>query len=345
LSQVGFGVRLPVGGSIPSVEAVRIVALEAERLGYNSLYARDNLTWSAEQQLMHISEGAREDITENGYIPVHYEPIVALSYVSSITEKIRLVSAVLCLNFRSPLVWAKQVATLDVMSNGRLDVGISPGGWKLAYDALGVPYEERGAWLDETVYAMKELWTRDTASFNGRYIRFKDVVQYPKPIQKPHPPLLLGAYISSKPPIVRRIVEYCDGWIPQGTVQEIAEGTLRIRKRAKKVGKTDKRFSVHLQTSICIARTDEEAWKKSSNTLLADERNTEKDKDRMLERTLVGSPDTLIKRIESYIEAGVTDFECLFIYRSLDDLIEQMKTLMREVAPSFAMRPQATVPR
>jgi probable F420-dependent oxidoreductase len=341
LKEVGFGVRLPIGGSIPSVEGVRRVAIESERLGLNSLYARDNLTWSAEQQLMHISEGARDDMPEKGYIPVHYEPIVTFSYLAGITQKIRLITAILCLDFRPPTVWAKQLSTLDSISNGRLGIGISPGGWPLAYEAFGVPYNERGAILDETVHAMIELWTKDSASFDGKYIRFKNVVQYPKPVQKPHPPILFGAHVNYGAPIIRRIVEYCDGWLPStSTTQQIAEGKAKIEKRAKKAGKADKFYSVHLQIAVCLAKTDEEAWKKASKTLLADHRNVEKDREKMSETTIVGSPDTWVKRVEAYSEAGVTDFECLFIYRSIDDLVDQMKMLMDEVAPSLSIRPQ-----
>lgn len=348
MKPVGFGVRLPVGGSIPSVQGVRRVAVEAERLGFNSLYARDNLTWSAKQQLKHISEGSREDMPETGYVPVHYEPLVTFSYLAGITEKIRLVTAILCLDFRPATVWAKQISTLDNMCNGRLDVGISPGGQiETSYDALGVPREERGAILDETVYAMKELWTKDEASFDGKYVQFKNVVQFPKPLQKPSPPLFLGSGVNTKSGIIRRIVDYCDGWMPSTcTVQQIADGFVKIKERAKKMGKTNKTYSAHFQVPTCIAKTDDEAWSKASKTLLADERELRQgiDLDKVKERVLVGSPDTFIKRMEAYSEAGITDFQCLFVYRSFDDLFGQMKLLMNDVAPSLSMRPQGQLP-
>ena len=339
MQKIAFGVRLPIGGSIPSVEGVRKVALESERLGYASVYARDNLTWTTEQQLMHVSEGARDSMKDD-YTPVHYEPVVVFAYLASITQKIRLVFSVACLDFRPAIVWAKQVATLDAMSNGRVDFGISPGGWKnVAYTSFGVPWEERGAICDETIYAIKELWTKTPASFNGKYVRFKDVVQYPKPVQKPCPPILFGA--PANPGIIRRVAEYCDGWFPDSSYvnpQKIAEGVEKIKERAEKIGRTNKQFSVHLQVATCVAKTDEEAWKKSKRTMVVDERNAVKDDAALLDNKLIGSPATIVKQVERYSEAGVTDFELLFVYLTLDDLLEQMNILTREVFPSFSMR-------
>ena len=337
--EIAFGVRLPTGGSIPSIEGIKKVAQESENLGYASIYARDNLTWTTEQQLMHVSEGSRDSMTE-AYVPVHFEPTVVFAYLASLTRSIRLVFSVACLDFRPAVVWAKQVATLDVMSNGRVDFGIAPGGWKnFAYNALGVPWEERGAICDETVHAIKELWTKTPASFNGKYVRFKDVVQHPKPVQKPHPPLLFGA--PANPGIIRRVAEYCDGWFPDSSYvnpQKIAEGLRKINERAKRVGRTNKQFSVHLQVATCIAKTDEDAWNKSKRTMVVDERNAVKDDNALLDNKLIGSPNTIIKQVERYGEAGVTDFELLFVYHTLDDLIEQMSMVKREVFPSFSIR-------
>jgi probable F420-dependent oxidoreductase len=331
---VEFGVRLPVGGSIPSVEGISKIALESERLEYNFVSARENIHWPAEQQLAHISEGARDVMDEKSYIPVHYDPTVVFSYLAPLTQKLKFVYAIAQLVYKHPAVWAKQIATLDVMSNGRVVFGIAPGGYQSQFKAFGIPYDKRGAITDETFCAIRELWTKPSASFSGRFIQFSGIVEYPKPLQKPYPPVLFAG--QAKPAIIKRVAEYCDGWFPYSlTTQEISEGKRQIAERAEENGRGSKEFSVYFHVSTRIGKTDEEAWNESKMTVLADDRNKERDPSFILDRNLIGSVDTIIEQIERYNKAGVTHYELLFIYFTIEDLIKQMNIMTSEVIPSF----------
>lgn len=331
---IKFGVRLPVGGSIPSIEGIKKTAAEAELLKYEFVSARENLHWSAEQQLGHVSEGAREMIDEKTYIPIHYDATVIFSYLTPLTNNIKFFYSIAQLVYKHPAVWAKQIATLDVISNGRVIFGIAPGAWPLQYEKFGIPYEKRGILCDETFYGIRELWTKPSATFIGKYIKFKDIVQYPKPVQKPYPPVIFAG--PAKPGVIRRVAEYSDGWFPGNlTPEEILKGKLAIKEKAKEYGRENKDFAIYLQIHARLAKTDEEAWNESKATMLADDRHKMMDKNQILNVTLIGSANRVIKQIENYKEAGVTHFQLLFIYYTIDDLIKQMELFKDQVISSF----------
>ena len=122
----------------------------------------------------------------------YYEPLTLLSYVAACTQRVRLGTSVLVLPYHNPLRLAKTTATLDVLSGGRLILGVGVGGVPQESEAMGSPYAERGAITDEAIAIMKELWTKEEPSFAGKYYRFSDMPFSPKPLQKPHIPMLIG---------------------------------------------------------------------------------------------------------------------------------------------------------
>src|SRR5206468_3788852 len=124
--------------------------------------------------------------------PRWYDPIVPGSAIATATERIRIRYNVLVLPYHNPLRLAKQVATLDELSGGRVDLGIGTGWMEAEFRMLGAEWERRGAYTDEALEVMRALWTEDPASFEGQFFRFRDAVSFPKPVQKPHPPLWIG---------------------------------------------------------------------------------------------------------------------------------------------------------
>jgi len=118
---------------------------------------------------------------------------------------------VLVLPYRNPVILAKQIATLDFLSGGRITLGTAAGHLEREFDVLKVPFGERGALTDEYIRAMKELWTSPEPSFQGRYVQFDNIVFEPKPVQKPHPPIFVG---GNSRPAMRRAANLGDGWLP-----------------------------------------------------------------------------------------------------------------------------------
>ena len=171
------------------------------------------------------------------------EQITLLSYIAGQTSKIRLVTSVLIVPHRNPLIAAKSLATLDVLSGGRLVVGVGVGWMREEFQALGLPpFEERGAVTDEYIRAFKVLWTEDDPSFDGKYISFDDISFLPKPVQKPHPPIWVG---GESRPALRRTAELADGWyplgsnptFPMGTPEQLKAGLDRLAEYARRFGR------------------------------------------------------------------------------------------------------------
>ncbi len=139
------------------------------------------------------------------------DALAAAAVLAGATERIRLLTYVLVLPLRNPVVLAKQVATVDFLSSGRLLFGVGIGHAEREFEAIGVPFARRGARSDEYLEAMRELWTADRPVFDGEFISFANIAFEPKPVQKPHPPVLIGG--NSKP-AMRRAAKYGDGWLP-----------------------------------------------------------------------------------------------------------------------------------
>ena len=138
-----------------------------------------------------------------------------MAFVAGKTSRLRLVTSVTVVPHRPAVLQAKMLATIDVLSNGRLTFGIGAGWMKEEFQALGVPpFPERGAVTDEYLDAFRELWTKDDPRFEGRHVKFADILFEPKPVQKPHPPIWVG---GESGPALRRTARIGDAWYPIGT--------------------------------------------------------------------------------------------------------------------------------
>jgi probable F420-dependent oxidoreductase len=173
------------------------IARRADRLGFDALTISEHIVMPDE---MAGAMGRR--------FP---DSLAAAAVLAGATERIRLLTYVLVLPLRNPVVLAKQAATVDFLSNGRLLLGVGIGHAAREFEAIGVPFERRGARADEHIEAMRELWTSDIPSYHGDFVEFSGIAFEPKPVQKPHPPVLIGG--NSKP-AMRRAARYGDGWLP-----------------------------------------------------------------------------------------------------------------------------------
>jgi probable F420-dependent oxidoreductase len=184
-------------------------AREVEARGFHSM-------WTPEHT--HIPSARKTPAPMGEPLPKQYshslDPFVALSYAAAATEKLRVGTGICLVAQHDPIVLAKKVATLDHLSGGRFDFGIGFGWNREEMEHHGVPYDRRRRFVRERVLAMKELWSKDEASYDGEFVRFEETWSWPKPVQKPHPPLYIGG--MGGPTLFEHVAEWSDGWIPIG---------------------------------------------------------------------------------------------------------------------------------
>jgi probable F420-dependent oxidoreductase len=194
----------------------------------------------------HIPTSRRSPFQGGGELPKMYshthDPFVGLSFAAAATKKLLLGSGICLIPERDPIVTAKCVASLDQLSGGRFIFGIG-GGWNVEeMENHGARYNTRFKLMRERILAMKALWTQEEASFHGELVNFDPVWSYPKPAQKPHPPILLGGESDYT---LRRIVEYCHGWIPRPVGDFTLRGAVdRLRRMAETKGRDPKSLSI-----------------------------------------------------------------------------------------------------
>jgi len=212
-----------------------VVAIRAaaERVGFESL-------WVVEHVVIPVGYRSRYPYDPSGRIPAPDQlpipdPLLQLAYAAAITKTIRLATGILILPQRHPLYVAKEVATLDVLSHGRMILGIGVGWLAEEFEALGVPFDERAARTAETVRAVRSLWKPEAAPFAGRFFRWGPLESHPKPVQQPGPPVVVGGHT---PIAARRAARYGDGFYPGvGTVEQLRPLLAVLREECAAVGR------------------------------------------------------------------------------------------------------------
>lgn len=206
-----FGISLQGHGKAATPDHIGKAAERAETLGFDIAFVGDHIVTP-------IQYKSEYPATSTGTVPTSWgegdwlEPLTVLAFIAAKTTRIRLAPSVMILPHRNPLVAAKVLATLDVLSKGRLTVGVGVGWLKEEFVALGAPpFEERGAVSNEYIRAFKELWTSDNPNFQGNYCSFSDIRFEPKPVQKPHPPIWIG---GESPAAIKRTAILGDAWHP-----------------------------------------------------------------------------------------------------------------------------------
>lgn len=213
------------------------LARALEERGFDALFVCEHT---------HIPASRKTPFPAGGELPRRYkhthDPFVALSFAAAATKTLKLGTGIALVPQRDPIVTAKSVSSLDILSGGRLIFAMG-GGWNVEeMENHGARYETRFQLLRERALAMKALWTQETAEFHGEFVNFDPVWQYPKPKQKPHPPLLLGGETDHT---IKRVVEFCDGWFPRArNGWEPKTAMERLRKAALAGGRDPASLSV-----------------------------------------------------------------------------------------------------
>ena len=222
--------------------AMRDLVEAAEGIGYDFLTLIDHV----------VLAYPAPDGTARSHYPArtpYHDILVSLGYLAGVTDRIALRSAVVILPQRGPAVVAKQAATADALSGGRVELGLGIGWHREEYDALEVPFGERGARMDEGIELMKQLWTRDRVDFSGRFYRVDGMAMVPKPVRKPHPPLWFGGVTR---PAFRRVIDHGVGWLsrPVQTLDEITSSWRTIRDMATAAGRDPAELRLHVSVAL-----------------------------------------------------------------------------------------------
>lgn len=213
------------------------LARELEARGFDSLWIPEHT---------HIPANRRTPYPAGGDLPPEYwqtyDPFLSLTAAAMVTTKLKLATGICLVIERDPIVLAKEVATLDRLSNGRVIFGIG-GGWNAEeMENHGTVYKTRWRLLRERILAMKEIWTKDEAEFHGEFVNFDPILAFPKPVQKPHPPIIMGGNGATT---FDRVTEYCDGWMPISMrTGDLAERIPALKQQVEAAGRNSESISI-----------------------------------------------------------------------------------------------------
>ncbi len=312
-----FGFYLPNSGEGAQPDALASIAQLGDRLGFHCMVAPDHILMPRE-----VGSVYPYSITGNilaggnsgaGEWP---EQITTLAFLAGVTERIRLVTSVMIVPYRNPLLCAKMLATLDMLSKGRLIVGAGVGWMEEEFELLDAPpFAERGLVTDEYLQAFIELWTADSPSFDGKHVQFSDIVFLPKPAQKPHPPIWIGGQSRAA---LRRAARLGNAWHPVGAIpaaplepEELAENLAYMHRHAEQAGRDPAEIQVSMKAPLYDSSNDAGGTR----------------------RRFSGPPDAVLQDIHAYSEVGVSHL--IFDFRSPhhSETEERMARFSEEVMP------------
>jgi probable F420-dependent oxidoreductase len=352
MAGIKFGVRLPVAGPLAQPATIKQAVITAEELGFDTAWVHDFVIWTKQLDELHISCGSADAVDAAGpdYPPMFYESLSNLAFCAALTERIRLGVAVLCLPYREPVVTAKQIATIDALSGGRIDLGIGQGAPKqtfnVDFEVLGIPRTNKTKRTREHFEAMREIWTTAPASYQGELVQFEGAIVYPRPVQSPYPPIWIG---GSAPLSLDLVADYADGWlsffVPPDHFPTAIAG---LHERLEARGRAPESLTIASELYCVMAETTEEAQRRAGPTMdrfgaamagttgrFSPSGQSTDTYSEVYEASLIGSPTDVRERLAEYIAAGVSYFEVKFLYRTIDEMFWQWQTFADEVMPAF----------
>jgi len=332
-----FGVEVPTCTAgmmhpVPFATAADVVdtALEAEQLGYHDAGGNDHLN-----TMQFVRDAWAEP-------PDYFEPLITLAHIAARTSVLRLTTGIMVLPLRDPVLLAKQVATLDQLSGGRVMLGVAVGGYRDEFERVrpDLARANRAELTRETIEALRMLWEQDTADYHGKYVHFENVQSYPKPVQSPLPIYSGGNAAGS----LRRAAELGQGWLPAKIGPgKIAEGRAKIAEHARVVGRDPAGIATALQSVVCLGDTPEQARETFLNSSfdlfrrsLSKTMTKGVDVDAYLDMNLVGTPDQVCAKVDAYERAGLDHLTALlFVGNTVEEMRAQIRRFARDVLPAF----------
>ncbi|MFN0317410.1 MAG: LLM class F420-dependent oxidoreductase [Burkholderiales bacterium] len=312
-----FGFNIAIRGRLADTHSIATLATKGEALGFTYIAIPDHI-------VIPTSIGSTYPYSESGKMAGAnhghcMEPLTVMTYLAAITKKARLLTSVMVVPHRPALYAAKVLSTLDVLSNGRVTLGVGAGWMDEEFQALGAPpFAERGKVTDEYLDAFKELWTQDNPRFEGKYVRFSNISFLPKPVQ-PHLPIWVG---GESPAALRRTARVGDAWYPIGTnpqypldtMERLNGGIANLHQEAEKIGRDPKSIGIVYWAN----------WYKENNLV------TTKDGKRQL---FTGSDANVVEDILRFKEMGMKELLFAFQRATLEESLAAMERFASEIMP------------
>ncbi len=294
---------------MPSAQELIDYGIKVEKLGFESIWAWDHILLGVEPNFPII------------------EALSILTAIAARTEKINLGIGILVMPMRNPVILAKELGSLDLISNGRLVVGAAVGWYKREFMAMGVNFHERGKIMERSLDIVKRLWTEERCTVDYPPYLIKDAVMYPKPVQKPHPKILIGGYVEA---VLRRAATKGDGWLTYYyTADSFASNWAKIRGYAEEAGRNPDELVSTNQLPIYVGpRAKVEApmreWLQTDWDYASWSEST-------AESAIMGTVDECVEQLKKHVDTGV-DRLVLVPYRYQD---EQLEIIAKEIIPKL----------
>jgi probable F420-dependent oxidoreductase len=315
-----FGFPIPTRGSLGTLETIQRLGRAADEHHYDSIWITDHIVMPKTTTSRYpYSPDGRMDLEASQH---YLEPLTVMSYLAGVTERPAIGSSVLILPYRNPMLVAKMVATLDTLSRGRVILAVGVGWMEEEFRALNLTtFGDRGAVTDEYIRILRELWTKEWPTWKGRFYSFEEVRFYPKPVQKPHPPIWIGGHTKAA---IRRAALLGDGWHPIGLrppagllPEEFARAAADLRSQAEAAGRDPRAITLSFRAPI---RFTDGAFSGPRMPFL-------------------GTPAQITEDIRTYQRLGVRHLVFDFPGPTVEAVIEQLHRFAEEIRPQFRGRP------
>jgi F420-dependent oxidoreductase-like protein len=308
---IKFGLAIPQGwrrGDLPSdqennpvsqYEFSKSVATAADNSNFDSIYAYD-----------HLVPHYKDDVEKN-----IFESFTLLSSLAAITKKVKIGQIVVCNSYRNPALLAKMLSTLDIISNGRVELGIGAGWYKQEYLAYGYDFPSdraRIAQLDESISIIKAMWTDKYASFEGKYYKIKDAICNPKPVQKPHPLIMVGG--SGEKYLLKVVAKHANRYnLFFGSPEEMKRKISILKEYCSSIARDYKKDIEYSVVLPCIIRESEEQVNEVLIQSKREDKSIKEYSQYLVDSVMIGTPEKVLQGIRKYLDVGVRHFILHFI--------------------------------
>jgi alkanesulfonate monooxygenase len=293
---------------MPDAKALVEYGVKMEAMGFDSIWVWD-----------HVLLGVQPNF------PI-IESLTLLTAIAARTKKIKLGTGILVLPMRNPVILAKQLGSMDLLSNGRLLMGMASGWYKREFDAVGVPFEQRGAIMDENLDIINRLWTEEMVKGEWPHHKIPAGVMYPKPVQKPRPPILIGGYVDR---VLKRAALAGDGWLTYFYRPEsFAKSWAKIREFAREGGKDPDTLLNANQLPICVGKS-RAAVESDMMEWLGKEWDYASWSESTKDSAVIGTVDECVAQLREHLAVGTQ--KIIFVPYKYEPA--QIETIAREIIP------------
>ena len=316
-----FGVSVPFRGPLAKPEIIRRIAEKAEEWGFGYLTVSDHIVIPRQVEPNYpYSDTGRFTWLDIGGKDC-MEQFTLMAWLAAATAKIRILSSVIVVPHRNPLFMAKSLATMDVLSGGRIAVGVGAGWMREEFEALGVPdFDARGRVTNEYIDAMKAAWTQDAPAYKGEFVSFDNIDTDPRPVQNPHPPIWIG---GESLPALRRVVSHGDGWYPFGSNPKFRMDTVEAfqtrRDRLFGLAEEAGRDPTSITLAYNCAFHNEAEQKRPDGSRLS----------------FTGAPDQRAADIKAFEAVGVSAMVLNLVANEEAAMLDRMEAFSKEVMPGL----------